>query len=260
MVNAEPITRVLDGETLLLGINRPERKNALTAAMYRSLADSLTYANAHDIIRVVLIHGTQEVFCAGNDIADFARQDAGEGGSPSAPFMRALIAMDKPVIAAVNGPAVGIGATMLLHCDLVFGGSAAQLSFPFTRLGVCPEFASSLLLAKTLGYQRAAELFFLGESVGSRAALEMGLFNAVHPPEEVMAQAQGVARRLCGMSQQSLRTTRRLIRPDKDVLLARVDQEAREFSALKNTPEAQAAFAAFLQRGRRLPEQPTQSP
>ncbi|MDM0021233.1 enoyl-CoA hydratase-related protein [Variovorax saccharolyticus] len=242
----EEVTRVADEGLLLVGINRPARKNALTSAMYVELAEALAAAERDDSIRAVVVHGTESAFCAGNDIGDFANPRSIEGERPSVRFMKSVIGLGKPLLAAVNGPAVGIGATMLLHCDLVFAGTTAKLAFPFSKLGLCPEFASSLVLPVTLGYQRAAELLLLGDAVDAAAAQSLGLVNAVLPPEEVLQHAVAVGRRLCAASAPSLRAIKSLMRGDSETYLRRMDRENEEFARLLETPHAKEAFKTFL--------------
>ena len=245
------ISRGLEAGVLRLGFDRPARKNAMTGAMYLALAEALQQADADDVVRVVLIHGNEEAFCAGNDIGDFAAAAPSEGERPSARFMKALLRMGKPVVAAVNGPAVGIGATMLLHCDLVYAGSAAKLVFPFAKLGLCPEFASTLLLPAKLGHQRAAALLMLGEPCTAQEAQALGLVNAVLPPAEVLPQALKAAAQLAATSAPSLRATKALMRGEELAgYEARIAQENAHFAQLLASSEAKAAFAAFLQRGK----------
>lgn len=246
----EEVTRVIESGLFLLGINRPARKNALTSEMYIELADALAEAERDESVRAVVIHGTDSAFCAGNDIGDFANPRAIEGERPSARFMKSVIGLGKPLLAAVNGPAVGIGATMLLHCDLVFAGATAKLAFPFSKLGLCPEFASSLVLPATIGYQRAAELLLLGDPVDAATAQGLGLVNAVLPPAEVLPRAVTVARRLCNASPSALRATKALMRGEPDAYLRQIEQENQKFAMLLQTPEAKSAFDAFLNPGK----------
>ena len=162
-----------------LTFNRPDKKNSITSAMYASLADALEAAQADDTVRCVVFQGHEAVFSAGNDIGDFLNQPPATDESPVYRFMRALAGFSKPVLAAVCGPAVGIGTTLLLHCDLVYAGDNAAFSMPFVNLGLCPEFSSSLLVPQMMGYHRAAEALLLGEPFMAEAALEVGLVNRV---------------------------------------------------------------------------------
>ncbi|WP_198084092.1 enoyl-CoA hydratase [Variovorax sp. E3] len=245
------IVRVAQGGVLRLGFDRPARKNAMTGAMYAALAEALVDADRDEAVRAVILHGSEDAFCAGNDIGDFASNAPDQGERPSARFMKALLRLRKPVVAAVNGPAVGIGATMLLHCDLVYAGTGAKLVFPFARLGLCPEFASTLLLPAKLGHQRAAELLMLGDPCSAQEAHTLGLVNAVMPPADVLPHASDVAARLAAMSVASLHAAKSLMRGDElDRYEERMEKENAQFSRLLVSPEAKSAFAAFQQRGK----------
>ena len=242
------ISELNDG-VLSLGLNRPERKNALTPELYVELADALFAAAENSQVNVVVLHGSDEVFCAGNDIDNFAANPDADGERPSRYFMRALSGLMKPVVAAVNGPAVGIGATMLLHCDFVYAGQNAQLIFPFVKLGLCPEFASSLLLVSRLGYQRAAELLLLCEPCDAQRAQRLGLVNDVLVVEAVLPHARKVAARLASQSAQALRTSKSLMREGlAQACQQQIEKETEAFTRLLDSPEAKAAFEAFLKR------------
>ncbi len=175
------IRQVRQGAVLQLGFDRVDRRNAITSAMYDALADGLEFAAATPEIRVVLLHGHLSVFTAGNDLADFLNNPPGGEDTAVFRFLGAISRFPKPLIAAVNGPAVGIGTTMLLHCDLVYAGEAASFSLPFTNLGICPEAGSSVLLPALAGYARAAEKLLFGEPFDVSEAREMGLVNKVLP-------------------------------------------------------------------------------
>jgi len=242
------ISELNDG-VLSLGLNRPERKNALTPELYVELADALFAAADNKDVRVVVLHGNEEVFCAGNDIDNFAANSTANGERPSRYFMRALSGLMKPVVAAVNGPAVGIGATMLLHCDFVYAGQNAQFVFPFVKLGLCPEFASSLLLVSRLGHQRAAELLLLCEPCNAQRALQLGLVNDVLDADAVLPHARKIAARLASLSEQALRTSKSLMREGlAEACQQQIERETVEFVRLLDSPEAKAAFEAFLKR------------
>ncbi len=242
------ITELRDG-VLSLGLNRPDRKNALTPQLYAELADILINAASSEDVRVVILHGNNDVFCAGNDIENFATSTPEDGERPSLYFMRALSGLMKPVVAAVNGPAVGIGATLLLHCDLVYAGRDAKLLFPFVKLGLCPEFASTLLLTSRLGYQRAAELLLLGEACDAGRALSLGLVNEVMNPDAVLPRAREAAERLAALPALALQTSKKLMREaTQPACEKQIAREAVEFSSLLASPEAKAAFEAFLGR------------
>lgn len=180
---------------LTLTINRVDKKNALTADMYAALADALTRAASDSGVRVVLLQGHETVFSAGNDIADFLQQPPANPDTPVSRFLRGIAVFPKPLLASVCGPAVGVGTTMLLHCDLVYAGDNAAFSMPFVNLGLCPEAASSLLAVQLMGYQRAAEALLMGEPFMVETALELGLISRVLSPADVNAYAQQQAQK-----------------------------------------------------------------
>ena len=193
-------------------LNRVDKKNSITAAMYATMADALDQAQADAAVRVVLLQGDVTIFSAGNDIGDFLNKPPAGEQSPVFRFLHGIAAFPKPIVAAVCGPAVGIGTTMLLHCDLVYAGDNAAFSLPFVNLGLCPEAASSLLLPQMFGYHRAAEALLLGEPFMAEAALEIGLVNRIVPPTEVNAMAQTQARKLAAKPLTSLVETKRLMK------------------------------------------------
>ena len=242
------ITELSNG-ILTIGINRPSHKNAITNAMYQRIADDLTNANENSDVRVVVLHGAETAFSSGNDIDEFSSRISTENEPASSHFMKALLHFQKPVIAAVNGPAVGIGATMLLHCDLVYAGADAYVSFPFSRLGLCAEFASSLALAHIVGYHRAAELLLLGERCNADKAERLGIFNEVLPPADVLPKAIAVGRTLSQLSQPALLATKSLMRArDTSLYEQQRHIEMRQFTELLDSPEARWAFQAFMSR------------
>ncbi len=229
--------------------NRPQRKNSLTAAMYATLADALESARADEGVRVVVFQGHETVFSAGNDIADFLETPPASADAPVFRFLRALSTFPKPVVAAVCGPAVGIGTTMLLHCDLVYAGDNAMFSLPFVNLGLCPEAASSLLLPRLVGHQRAAEALMLGEPFMAEAALEVGLINRVVPPSEANALAQAQACKLAAKPRTSLQETKRLMKQGQEALVAQqMQEEGAIFGRVLTEPAAKEAFGAFLDK------------
>ncbi|MEO7244266.1 MAG: enoyl-CoA hydratase [Rubrivivax sp.] len=248
-------TATIDG-VATIEIARAEKKNALTAAMYQAMADALTAAAADGAVRAVLICGQPGIFTSGNDIEDFMARPPGTGGSGSeaAPvfqFMRALLGCDKPVIAAVTGAAIGIGTTMLLHCDFVYVSDEARLSMPFVGLGLVPEFASSLLVPRLMGDRRAAERLLLGDPFTPEQAVECGLANAVLPAAEVVAHARRVAERFQALPPGAVRETKRLMRePHRAEILRTLAAEGELFSARLSSPEAKEAFQAFFQKRR----------
>lgn len=231
-------------------LNRPEKRNALTAAMYQALAGALQAAQADTGVRALLFGGEGPGFCAGNDLNDFLAAGQLTPEHPVLVFLRTLASFDKPLIAAVHGQAVGIGVTMLLHCDLIVAARGAQFSLPFVQLGLVPEAASSLLLPRLVGQQRAAELLFLGKPFDADTALRLGLINRVVGETELAGEARALAAAVAAQPAASLRATRRLLRGDPAELLARIDAEARIFGAQLQSEEFRAAVRAVLARGR----------
>ncbi|NMM81578.1 enoyl-CoA hydratase [Acidovorax sp. SRB_14] len=232
-------------------LNRVDKKNSLTRAMYATLADTLAQAEADASVRAVLLQGDITVFSAGNDIGDFLAQPPAEQDSPVFRFLRAIAAFPKPLVAAVCGPAVGIGTTMLFHCDLVYAGDNAAFSMPFVNLGLCPEAASSLLAPRLLGYHRAAEALLLGEPFMAEAAMEVGLVNRVVPPTECNAIAQAQARKLAAKPLSSLVETKRLMKKGMlEPVLERMAEEGASFGRMLREPAAREAFTAFMEKRR----------
>lgn len=241
-------TATLNG-VATIEIARPEKKNALTVAMYQAMADALRAATADDAVRAVLITGQPGIFTSGNDIEDFMQRQALNTESPVFAFMRALLDCDKPVVAAVTGAAIGIGTTMLLHCDFVFVSDEARLAMPFVTLGLVPEFASSLVVAARAGMPRAAEMLLLGEPFGPEQAVDAGLANAVLPVGEVLAHARRVAERFNALPPGAVRDSKRLIRaPLREATLNAIAEEGELFSRRLRSPEATEAFQAFFQK------------
>ncbi|MBM3586206.1 MAG: enoyl-CoA hydratase [Alphaproteobacteria bacterium] len=243
-----PVEIAVDDRILRIRLTRPEKKNALTPAMYAALAEAFAGADRDPGVRVVLIGGTGDAFCSGNDVGTFVDRPALDAGSPVQRFMEALATLEKPLVAAVNGMAVGIGATMLLHCDLVLGARRARVRFPFADLGVVPEAASSLLLPRLIGQRRATELFLLGDWVDAETALAIGLFNRVVDDEALDAEALGLARRLAAKPPAALRATKAMTRDGLPPLVERLRHEAPIFDHMLRSPEAQEAFTAFLEK------------
>jgi len=238
-----------DAGITTITLNRVEKKNSFTQAMYATCADALDAARDDAAVRVVVFQGDATVFSAGNDIGDFLGAPPKTQDAPVFRFLRALAAFPKPIIAAVCGPAVGIGTTMLFHCDLVYAGDNAAFSMPFVNLGLCPEAASSLLVPQMMGYHRAAEALLMGEPFMAEAALEVGLANRVVPPTEANAVAQAQARKLAAKPIASLIETKRLLKKGQlaDVL-ARIDEEAVRFGRMLGEPSAKEAFTAFMEK------------
>ena len=234
---------------LTLTFNRVERKNSINVAMYDALATALEQAAADSATRVVLIQGHETVFSAGNDIEDFLKNKPAGEDSPVFRFLRAIAAFPKPLVAAVCGPAVGVGTTLLLHCDLVYAGDNAAFSMPFVNLGLCPEAASSLLVPRMFGMHRAAEALLLGEPFFAEAAQEVGLVNRVVPPAECNALAQAQARKLAAKPLTSLTTTKRLMKGElQEAVLRKMDEEGAQFRRLLGEPAAREAMTAFMEK------------
>jgi enoyl-CoA hydratase/carnithine racemase len=237
----------VEAGVMTLTFNRLARKNSLTAAMYSALADALDQAQADDAVHVVLLQGHETVFSAGNDVADFLHAPPAGEDAPVFRFLRQIATCPKPLVAAVCGPAVGIGTTLLLHCDLVYAGDNAAFSMPFVNLGLCAEGASSLLVPQMFGYHRAAEALLLGEAFYAEAALEVGLVNKVLPPSETNGYAAQVARKLAAKPLSSLRETKRLMKHGQQALvLQTLSDEGAVFARMLREAPAQQAFAAFL--------------
>ena len=237
---------------LTLEFNRVERKNAITGAMYQALADALQGAEQDPSVRAILITGQPEIFTAGNDLDDFLNNAGPEAMNAERPvfqFMTALEACTKPVVAAVAGAAVGIGTTLLMHCDLVYCADNAKFSMPFTQLGLCPEFASSLLVAQSAGYTRAAEKLLLGEPFLADEALQMGIVARVLPAAELLAFALAQAAKLAKLPPSSVRTTKALMKRSRSALVQdTIEAENERFAAMLQGAEAKEAFTAFFEK------------
>lgn len=238
-----------EGGVLTLTFNRVERKNAISVAMYAALADAIEQAGGDPAVRAVVLQGHETVFTAGNDLADFLNNPSVGTDRPVFRFLRGIATFEKPLIAAVCGPAVGIGTTMLFHCDLVYAGDNAAFSMPFVNLGLCPEAASSLLAPGMFGYHRAAEALLLGEPFLAETALERGLVNRIVPPSECNALAQAQARRLAAKPLASLITTKRLMKGgQQEAVRVRMETEGAEFAQLLVAPAAREAMTAFMEK------------
>ena len=234
---------------MTLTFNRVGKKNSLTAEMYSTLAQALIQAQSDPAVRVLVFQGHETVFSAGNDIADFLNHPPATADAPVFQFLRAVADFSKPMIAAVSGPAVGIGTTLLFHCDLVYAGDNAAFAMPFVNLGLCPEAASSLLAPQMFGYHRAAEALLLGEPFYAEAALEVGLVNRVVPPTEVNNVAQTAARKLAAKPLSALIETKRLMKLGMTARIsAQMDAEAASFGRMLREPAAKEAFSAFLDK------------
>jgi enoyl-CoA hydratase/carnithine racemase len=234
---------------MTITLNRLDRKNSITSAMYGAMADALAEAERNPDIRVAVLQGHETVFSAGNDIADFLNRPPQGNDSPVFRFLRGIATLPKPLVAAVCGPAVGVGTTMLFHCDLVYAGDNAAFSMPFVNLGLCPEAASSLLVPQMMGYHRAAEALLLGEPFMAEAALEVGLVNRIVPPTEANATAQLVAHKLAAKPLGSLVETKRLMKKGQQQLVQQqMADEGQSFSRMLAEPAAKEAFGAFMEK------------
>lgn len=241
-------TATLNG-VATIEIARPEKKNAITAAMYQQMAAALDAAKDDPAVRAVLIVGQPGIFTSGNDIEDFMNRPAGSTESPAFVFMKALMGCDKPVVAAVTGAAIGIGTTLLLHCDFVYVSDEARLAMPFVSLGLVPEFASSLIVPQLMGHARAAEKLLLGDPFTGADAVDCGIANAVLPASEVAKHARRVAERFNALPPGAVRDSKRLMRSARAKLaLETIASEGEIFAQRLRSPEAQEAFSAFFQK------------
>jgi enoyl-CoA hydratase/carnithine racemase len=238
-----------DGAVQRIQINRPEKKNALTAEMYAAIAAALKAADADAGVRAVLIHGAGDAFTAGNDLQDFLANAPRTPDAPVFGFLEAVSHAEKPLVAAVSGVAVGVGTTMLLHCDLVYAADGTKFALPFVNLGLCPEAASSFLLPAIVGYQRAAELLLLGEPFDAAKAYALGIVTEVVPAEILMMRAGDAARKLAEKPAASVRLSKRLMkRAWMPAIEAALAEEIRHFGERLGSPEAKEAFSAFLEK------------
>ena len=244
----EHIRVMRDGPVLEITFARPDKKNAISSAMYRAATQALNDAQKNDAIRVVLFGSEGDAFTAGNDLVDFASTAEGKHDALQAHgFLQALVNADKPIVAAVSGLAVGVGTTMLLHCDLVYVAESAKLTTPFVNLALVPEAASSMLLPGRIGHVRAFAMFALGEGLSGPEAFALGLANKVLPKDEVLRAAREAARTLATRPLGAIVATKKLMR-DRERMLARIDEEGAIFAARLQTAEAREAFRAFAER------------
>lgn len=244
----DAIQTLREGGLLILQLNRPDKKNALTRAMYSQLAEALEQADADASLNAVLIQGNAECFTAGNDIVDFLEEPPASLDSPVFSFMKSLLNCRKPVIAAVAGVAVGIGTTLLLHCDLVYVSRDARLRMPFVNLGLCPEFGSSLILPRLLGHARAAQLLLLGEGFTGAQAAEWGIATeALGSGEAALAKAREVAGRFETLAPGAVQISKHLMKSvDREQLRQVIEEEGALFIQRLKSPEAIAALSAFI--------------
>ena len=238
-----------DAGVLSLTINRVDKKNAITAAMYAVMADTLAAADNNAAVKAVVIQGHETIFSAGNDIGDFLNKPPSTQDSPVFCFLRGISTFSKPIVAAVCGPAVGIGTTLLLHCDLIYAGDNAAFSMPFVNLGLCPEAASSFLVPQLMGYPRAAEALLLGEPFSAETALDIGLINRIVPPAEASALAHQQAHKLAAKPLSSVMETKRLMKKGNTRVIADcIAEEGVSFGRMLTEPAAREAFTAFVEK------------
>ena len=231
-----------------IALDRLDKKNALTAEMYAQLGAALARADGDAQVRAVLIHGAADCFCSGNDVSDFLKRPP-SGTSPAQALFDALPNMKKPVVAAVGGPAVGIGSTLLLHCDLVYAAPNARFQLPFVPLGLVPEFGSTFVLPLLAGYQRAAELLLLGQPFTAQKAYEAGIVTEVVPQDQLIDQSLRIAATLAALPPESIRLTKRLMKSRHGATLAAtIEEEMRLFAERLGSPEAKEALSAFLEK------------
>lgn len=249
---SEYIATRRDGAVLRLGFNRPDKKNAITTDMYAALADGLAQAQEDASIRALLFEANGDYFTSGNDIGDFmsgaAMEGDAQGGRPVERFLEAIACAEKPLVAAVQGPAVGVGVTMLFHCDLVYVSQAATFHTPFVDLALVPEASSSLLLPRVAGHTRAAEMLLLGKKIDAVRAREFGFVNEVVAGGALEGTALGAARLLAEKAPEALRLTKQLMKGDREEILARMKKEGAHFAGQLQSAEFREAGAAFLQK------------
>ncbi|MBN1957012.1 MAG: enoyl-CoA hydratase [Desulfuromonadales bacterium] len=247
-VHCDEIAATTENGILKLGIHRPEKLNALTATMYAALAEEIENAARDESIRVVVLHGTEDCFTSGNDLADFAENPPQGEHSPVFRFLKQISQFRKPLAAQVSGPAVGIGTTMLLHCDLVYADETAKFRLPFVNLGLCPEAASSYLLPKLVGHLRAAELLLCGDMIDSARAAEIGLVTRTFPHSELEEKMSEKLRQIVQLPPRSVQLTKALLKQNQTRQVAEVmSEEGALFIQQLAKPEAQEAIQAFLQ-------------
>ncbi len=245
---SEHVVVTLDAGVLEIRLNRPEKKNALTRDMYAAMADAMAASNEDKAVRALLLTGTGDAFTSGNDIRDFQARATTNAESSSGRFLPTISTLKKPLVAAVNGMAIGIGTTMLMHADLIVAARSAILRMPFTPLGLVPEAGSSLLVPQAIGLRRANALLLLGEAIDAATAADWGLINAVVADEELMPTARAMAARLAALPPEALRQTKALIKAGAPGLQERMAEELVLFRQRVASPEAGEAFAAFVEK------------
>ncbi|MBE7637643.1 enoyl-CoA hydratase [Sneathiella sp. P13V-1] len=232
----------------LITLNRPDKKNALLQEMYAVMADSLIAADDDPNIRVTVITGTADSFTSGNDLGDFLNNPAQNDETPVARFIRCLAEIKKPLIAAVNGLAVGVGTTMLMHCDLVYASTNAKFSLPFVNLALVPEASSSYLMPKMLGHQRASELLLLGEPFDAEKAQRYGVINEITSTEDLLPKAMEAAAKIALKAPEAVRLAKALLKNDQEAVLNQMNVESEVFRDRLHSAEAKEAFMAFMER------------
>lgn len=245
----------IDKGVLTITLNRPDKKNALTEAMYAAVGDGLQQAAETPSIRAVLITANGDAFTAGNDLGDFAAAgnrpaDDGSVERPVARFLRLIATAEKPIIAAVNGLAVGVGVTMLLHCDLVYAGESATFQMPFVNLGLIPEAGSTLLLPRMIGVQKAGELFLTGKKIGAAKAEQVGIVADVFPDAELQGRARGIAQEIAAKAPTAIKLTKQLLRggANHTEVATRMAEEGAHFGAQLRSAEVKEAISAFFEK------------
>ncbi|WP_291850634.1 enoyl-CoA hydratase-related protein [Bradyrhizobium sp.] len=241
-----------DDATRVITLRRPEKKNAITQDMYRAMSEAIDSAQDNADIRCLLISGGVGAFTAGNDLDDFLKDGTSNSGAPRASaagtFLHSLANNSKPIVGAVEGVAIGIGTTLLFHCDHVLAGATATFSTPFIHLGLVPEAASSLLVPRAIGHHRAFALLVMGRTFSAEDARAAGFVNAVTPPGQAEAEARKVAREICALPAEAVAISRKLLKPPPEEMTRRIDQESHLFSERLRSGEAVAAFKAFFSR------------
>jgi enoyl-CoA hydratase/carnithine racemase len=239
----------------MIKLRRPEKKNAITQHMYRAMSDAIDTAQNNPAIRCLIITGGSGVFTAGNDLEDFLAEGTSTADAPRASnatkFLYSLAQNVKPIVAAVDGIAIGIGATLLFHCDYVVASTTATFSTPFIHLGLVPEGASSLLMPRTMGHQRAFATLVMGRAVSAEEAREAGFVNVVVPPGHSEAEARNAAREICALPAEAVAISRKLLKLPPEDLTRRIDLEGHLFGERMRSKEAIAAFKRFFARKKR---------
>jgi enoyl-CoA hydratase/carnithine racemase len=244
----QEITLSRTGRALHIRLDRADKRNAVTRSMYEAMVDAIVGAETDETIRAILFSGAGEGFCAGNDLNDFLADPPTSMDSPAFRFLRAISTATKVLVAAVHGAAVGIGTTMLLHCDFVVAARSAKLSLPFVTLGLVPEAASTLLLPRAIGHRRATELLLLGEPIDAETALRWGLVNRVVDDATLIDVAIETVTRVGSLPPSAVRLSKQLLKDDRGDVAARIEQEANIFMDRLKAPEFQEAASAFLEK------------